>query len=153
MSPRSSRLWRSLLGIGEGRGGREGRRGGGVRGEVRGDRGERSSHVLISSRLFHIVVDTDRTASQILSTMNRNKMGGEVTFLPLNKLQPSNPHYPNTKVSRITKLLSGCGRADNNHTLLPPLPLPGCYPHGATPQVQPHLPASHHASLWEDSDM
>jgi len=51
-----------------------------------------------SFRLFHIVVDTDRTASQILSTMNRSKMGGEVTFLPLNKLQPPNPRYPTSKV-------------------------------------------------------
>lgn len=53
--------------------------------------------VTAGNRLFHIVVDTDRTASQILSTMNRNKMGGEVTFLPLNKLQPPNPRYPTSK--------------------------------------------------------
>lgn len=46
------------------------------------------------------MVDSDRTASQILSIMNRSKMGGEVTFLPLNKLQPPNPHYPTSKVGR-----------------------------------------------------
>ena len=51
-------------------------------------------------RLFHIIVDTDRTASQILSVMNKQKMAGEVTFLPLNKLQPSTPEYPNSKVRR-----------------------------------------------------
>ena len=49
-------------------------------------------------RLFHIIVDTDRTASQILSVMNKQKMAGEVTFLPLNKLQPPNPTYPQAKV-------------------------------------------------------
>ena len=54
-------------------------------------------------RLFHIVVDTDRTASQILSVMNRLKMGGEVTFLPLNKLHPPNPRYPSTSVSALQK--------------------------------------------------
>ena len=51
-------------------------------------------------RLFHIIVDTDRTASQILSVMNKQKMPGEVTFLPLNKLQSSTPEYPNSKVRR-----------------------------------------------------
>ena len=50
-------------------------------------------------RLFHIIVDTDRTASQILSVMNKQKMAGEVTFLPLNKLQPPNPTYPQAKVT------------------------------------------------------
>ena len=54
--------------------------------------------VYLLHRLFHIVVDTDRTASQILSIMNKQKLHGEVTFLPLNKLNPSNPHYPTTKV-------------------------------------------------------
>ena len=54
-------------------------------------------------RLFHVVVDSDRTAAQILSIMNKQKMAGEVTFLPLNKLQPPNPTYPQAKViSRYT---------------------------------------------------
>ena len=50
-------------------------------------------------RLFHIVVDSDRTASQILSIMNKQKLHGEVTFLPLNKLRPPSPDYPSTKVT------------------------------------------------------
>ena len=49
-------------------------------------------------RLFQVIVDTDRTASHILSIMNKQKMGGEVTFLPLNKLQPPRPTYPRTEV-------------------------------------------------------
>ena len=56
-------------------------------------------------RLFHIIVDTDRTASQILSVMNKQKMAGEVTFLPLNKLQPSTPEYPNSKVRRSIRFM------------------------------------------------
>lgn len=45
--------------------------------------------VTAGSRLFHIVVDTDKTASHILAQMNKQKLPGEVTFLPLNKLQSS----------------------------------------------------------------
>ena len=48
-------------------------------------------------RLFHVIVDTDRTASQILSIMNKQKLPGEVTFLPLNKLSPPDVEYPNAK--------------------------------------------------------
>ena len=44
-----------------------------------------------------MIVDTDRTASQILSIMNKQKLPGEVTFLPLNKLNPPNVEYPNAK--------------------------------------------------------
>ena len=44
-----------------------------------------------------MIVDTDRTASQILSIMNKQKLPGEVTFLPLNKLNPSSAEYPNAK--------------------------------------------------------
>lgn len=52
-----------------------------------------------------MVVDTDRTASQILSVMNRNKMGGEVTFLPLNKLQPPSSRFPSTTVRYLNDSL------------------------------------------------
>ena len=48
-------------------------------------------------RLFHVIVDNDRTASQILSIMNKQKLPGEVTFLPLNKLNPPDVEYPNAK--------------------------------------------------------
>nr|QIC49990.1 structural maintenance of chromosomes protein 3 [Actinia equina] len=43
--------------------------------------------VTAGNKLFHIIVDSDKTAAQILSTMNRQKMPGEVTFMPLNKLK------------------------------------------------------------------
>ena len=55
----------------------------------------------LSCRLFHVIVDNDRTASQILSIMNKQKLPGEVTFLPLNKLNPPRMEYPNAKNVRI----------------------------------------------------
>lgn len=59
---------------------------------------DESTYEFMYNRLFHVVVDTDRTAAQILSIMNKQKMSGEVTFLPLNKLQPPSATYPQAKV-------------------------------------------------------
>ncbi|XP_032229709.1 structural maintenance of chromosomes protein 3 [Nematostella vectensis] len=50
--------------------------------------------VTAGNRLFHIIVDTDKTASLILSTMNRQKMPGEVTFMPLNKVKIKPTNFP-----------------------------------------------------------
>ena len=52
-------------------------------------------------RLYNIIVDSDRTASRILSIMNQKKLDGEVTFLPLNKLIPPTGSYPDTRVCAI----------------------------------------------------
>jgi len=46
-----------------------------------------------------VIVDTDKTASRILSIMNKQKMSGEVTFMPLNKLKYSEVDYPTNSVS------------------------------------------------------
>jgi len=46
-----------------------------------------------------VIVDTDKTASNILSIMNKQKMSGEVTFMPLNKLKYSEVDYPTNSVS------------------------------------------------------
>ena len=51
-------------------------------------------------RLFHVIVDSDRTANEILRTMNKHKMPGEVTFLPLNKLKPPRINNPSNRVRR-----------------------------------------------------
>ncbi|KAJ2929838.1 hypothetical protein H1R20_g7273, partial [Candolleomyces eurysporus] len=44
--------------------------------------------------LFHVVVDTDETASKVLDVMLKEKTG-RVTFMPLNRLKPKNPPMPN----------------------------------------------------------
>ncbi|KDQ62155.1 hypothetical protein JAAARDRAFT_450484 [Jaapia argillacea MUCL 33604] len=44
--------------------------------------------------LFHVVVDTDETASKVLDIMMKEKTG-RVTFMPLNRLKPKNPPLPN----------------------------------------------------------
>lgn len=49
-------------------------------------------------RLFHHVVDSDRTGTKILTEMNRLKLPGEVTLMPLNKLDGKETQYPSTNV-------------------------------------------------------
>ncbi|EJD00759.1 structural maintenance of chromosome protein 3 [Fomitiporia mediterranea MF3/22] len=46
------------------------------------------------SSLFHVVVDTDETASRVLDIMLKEKTG-RVTFMPLNRLKPKDVAYPN----------------------------------------------------------
>ncbi|KAF8191692.1 structural maintenance of chromosome protein 3 [Pholiota molesta] len=46
--------------------------------------------------LFHVVVDTDETASKVLDVMLKEKTG-RVTFMPLNRLKPKNPPAPNSQ--------------------------------------------------------
>jgi len=43
--------------------------------------------------LFHVVVDTDETASKVLDIMLKEQQG-RVTFMPLNRLKPKNPPMP-----------------------------------------------------------
>lgn len=43
--------------------------------------------------LFHVVVDTDETASRVLDIMSQEKKG-RCTFIPLNRLRPKNIEYP-----------------------------------------------------------
>lgn len=45
--------------------------------------------------LFHVVVDTDQTASKVLDLLNHEKTG-RITFMPLNRLKPKNPTLPTT---------------------------------------------------------
>ena len=52
-------------------------------------------------RLFHHIVDTDRTGTKILQEMNRLRLPGEVTFMPLNRLDAQETYYPETPVSRL----------------------------------------------------
>jgi len=65
-----------------------------------------SVEVTAGSRLFHHLVDTDRTGTILLKEMNRMHLPGEVTFMPLNRLENRETHYPNTTeaVAMIHKL-------------------------------------------------
>ncbi|XP_028403208.1 structural maintenance of chromosomes protein 3-like [Dendronephthya gigantea] len=50
--------------------------------------------VTAGNKLFHLVVDTDKTATNILKIMNDRKMPGSATFMPLNKLNARETQYP-----------------------------------------------------------
>ncbi len=50
-------------------------------------------------RLFHHIVDVDETGTKILTAMNRLRLPGEVTFMPLNRLSVPDTIYPETNVS------------------------------------------------------
>ncbi|KAJ8439363.1 hypothetical protein Cgig2_022500 [Carnegiea gigantea] len=49
--------------------------------------------VTAGNSLFHIVVDSDETATRIIRQLNAIK-GGRVTFIPLNKVKPPHVTYP-----------------------------------------------------------
>lgn len=55
--------------------------------------------VTAGNRLFHHVIESDKVGTQILKEMNRQKLPGEVTFMPLNRLNVRDIHYPNDSVS------------------------------------------------------
>jgi len=50
--------------------------------------------VTAGNKLFNIIVDDDKIGSHILSIMNKQKMPGEVTFMPLSRLQFRDIDYP-----------------------------------------------------------
>ncbi|RDD37399.1 Structural maintenance of chromosomes protein 3 [Trichoplax sp. H2] len=52
--------------------------------------------VTAGNRLFHVIVDTDRTAAQILNHFNHMKLPGEISFMPLNKLISKDIQYPDS---------------------------------------------------------
>lgn len=52
--------------------------------------------VTAGNRLFHHVVDNDRTGTKLLQEMNRLRLPGEVTFMPLNRLECHETYYPET---------------------------------------------------------
>ncbi|KAG0185738.1 Structural maintenance of chromosomes protein 3, partial [Apophysomyces sp. BC1034] len=57
------------------------------------DRFRTAVEVTAGSSLFHIVVDTDDTATQLLEAMNKEH-SGRVTFIPLNRVNPRSVNYP-----------------------------------------------------------
>ncbi|XP_056647941.1 structural maintenance of chromosomes protein 3 [Diorhabda sublineata] len=65
-----------------------------------------SVEVTAGNRLFHHVVDTDVIGTQILKEMNRQKLPGEVNFMPLNRLNVRDQDYPNDSdaIPMVSKL-------------------------------------------------
>lgn len=69
------------------------------------DRFRTAVEVTGGNSLFHVVVDNDETATQVLEILNRER-AGRVTFMPLNRLNHKPPNFPNAQdalplVSRI----------------------------------------------------
>lgn len=62
--------------------------------------------VTAGNRLFHHIVESDRVGTQILKEMNKLKLPGEVTFMPLNRLQVKVHDYPDNpdSIPMISKL-------------------------------------------------
>lgn len=59
--------------------------------------------VTAGNRLFHHVIQSDRVGTQILREMNRQQLPGEVTFMPLNRLNVRDIDYPDDSVSDYFK--------------------------------------------------
>ena len=50
------------------------------------------------NKLFHHIVENDKVGTRILQEMNKLKLAGEVTFMPINRLYSKDIDYPNTAV-------------------------------------------------------
>lgn len=50
--------------------------------------------IVAGNSLWHVVVEDDEVASNILQRMNASKAEGRVTFLPLNRVGQKLPAYP-----------------------------------------------------------
>ena len=53
-----------------------------------------------------MVVDSDKTATELLKIMNRRKMPGSATFMPLNKLNARRTTYPDNSVIGVHRFQS-----------------------------------------------
>ncbi|XP_034942482.1 structural maintenance of chromosomes protein 3 [Chelonus insularis] len=62
--------------------------------------------VTAGNRLFHHIVETDKFGTKILKEMNNQRLPGEVTFMPLNRLHVKAINYPQTNdaIAMISKL-------------------------------------------------
>ncbi|KAM5531084.1 hypothetical protein V8D89_015249 [Ganoderma adspersum] len=64
--------------------------------EITDDKFNTAVELTAGNSLFHVVVDTDETASRLVDIMMREK-NGRVTFMPLNRLKPTVPPAPNAQ--------------------------------------------------------
>lgn len=58
--------------------------------------------VTAGNRLFHHLIDSDKVGTMILKEMNRQKLPGEVTFMPLNRITVKDIEYPQDSVIKIS---------------------------------------------------
>jgi structural maintenance of chromosome 3 (chondroitin sulfate proteoglycan 6) len=59
------------------------------------------------NKLFHHIVDNDKVGTRILQEMNKMKLAGEVTFMPMNRLFAKDILYPETQVNNNCLKISG----------------------------------------------
>ncbi|CAG01298.1 unnamed protein product, partial [Tetraodon nigroviridis] len=57
--------------------------------------------VTAGTRLFYHIVDTDEVSTKILMEFNKMNLPGEVTFLPLSKLDVRDTAYPETNIDQL----------------------------------------------------
>lgn len=69
-----------------------------------GDKYKVATEVVAGNSLFHVVVDTDNTASMIMDELNRNK-SGRVTFIPLNRIDVQEVEYPDSTSNQCIPLM------------------------------------------------
>ncbi|GMK53629.1 hypothetical protein CspeluHIS016_0102150 [Cutaneotrichosporon spelunceum] len=69
------------------------------------DKYKTAVETVAGTSLFHVVVDSDDTASKLIDAMNKER-SGRVTFMPLNRLKSVNVQYPkaNDAVPLMSKL-------------------------------------------------
>jgi len=69
------------------------------------DRYRTATEITAGNSLFHYVVDTDETATQLLEVLQKER-SGRVTFMPLNRLHPRPANMPksNDAIELISKL-------------------------------------------------
>merc|ERR1719244_1437314 len=62
--------------------------------------------VTAGNKLFHHIVNLDKIGTHILKEMNKQKLPGEVTFMPLNRLTVKDIDYPQTNdaIPMVSKL-------------------------------------------------
>lgn len=63
-----------------------------------------AAEVIAGNSLFHVVVDTDQTASLIMQELVRTK-GGRVTFVPLNRIKQQTVEYPDSQAHQVIPLM------------------------------------------------
>lgn len=80
------------------------------------DKYKTAVEVIAGASLFHVVVDTDETASKLMEELVRQKVG-RVTFMPLNRLNtPQHVRYPDSTENQCIPLIKKIKFSDSRIT-------------------------------------